>query len=166
MSSAQQRVREMLSRFEEQAAAAAQLKDKMSEIRGEARSQDGAVTVTVAPSGAVLDLRLSPEAMRRSHTELQQTIVQTIRQATQRAAETMNATVEPVLGDRAEQFREAYQAHGAQPPADVDAAAEPAPSPAPPAADRPAQPPRSRPNRPLRDDDPGDEDFSRDSFLR
>ncbi|GAB2664998.1 hypothetical protein GCM10027271_24910 [Saccharopolyspora gloriosae] len=174
MSSAQQRIQEMLARFEEQATAAAQLKDKMGAIRGEARSQDGAVTVAVAPSGAVLDLRLSQQAMRQSHTALQQAIMQTIRQATQQAAETMNATVEPVLGDRAEQFREAYNAHGAQPPAGLDdqPAARPEPPAAPPRAETPpAAPNRPAPNAPStpptrRGQDWDDEDFSRDSFLR
>ncbi|WP_243792333.1 YbaB/EbfC family nucleoid-associated protein [Saccharopolyspora gloriosae] len=167
MSSAQQRVQEMLARFEEQASAAAQLKDKMSAIRGEASSQDGSVTVAVAPSGAVLDLRLSQQAMRQSHTALQQTIMQTIRQATQQAAETMNATVEPVLGDRAEQFREAYNAHGAQPPAGLDDQPAPRPErPATPSAEKPAgtSTPPSGSNRRAQDWD--DDDFSRDSFLR
>ncbi|MFR9729561.1 YbaB/EbfC family nucleoid-associated protein [Saccharopolyspora sp. MS10] len=151
MSTAQQRIREMMARFEEQASAAARLKDEMGAVRGEARSQDGAVSATVAPSGAVLDLRLSPEAMRRSHSELQNSIMQTIRQATQQAAEAMNATVEPVLGDRADQFRAAYQAHGATPPAEPGA--EQRPAPAPPASRRP------------RGDDP-DDDHAPDSFLR
>lgn len=170
MSSAQQRIQEMLARFEEQASAAAQLKDKMGAIRGEARSQDGAVTVTVAPSGAVLDLRLSQQAMRQSHTELQQAIMHTIRQATQQAAETMNATVEPVLGDRAEQFREAYNAHGARPPAGLDDQAATRPEPSgtanPPSAGNRSDGPSTPPATARRPQGWDDDDFSRDSFLR
>lgn len=110
-----ERIQQMMQRFEQQAAEAAQVKDKMSELRGEARSQDGAVAVTVAPSGAVLDLQLSAGAMRQSHGALQQSIIGTIREATQRAAQQMDETVQPILGDRAEQFKEAFRAHGAEP---------------------------------------------------
>jgi hypothetical protein len=69
------------------------------------------VTVTVAPSGAVLGLQLSPLAMRRSHTQLQQEILAVFRQATQQAATALEQTVQPMLGARMEQFKEAFAAH-------------------------------------------------------
>ncbi|MGJ7906910.1 YbaB/EbfC family nucleoid-associated protein [Actinopolyspora sp. H202] len=53
-----ERIQRMMSDFEQQAAKAAEVKDQMSELRGTARSKDGTIEVTVAPSGAVLDLRL------------------------------------------------------------------------------------------------------------
>ncbi|MFD8498524.1 YbaB/EbfC family nucleoid-associated protein [Amycolatopsis sp. NPDC059657] len=101
--------------FEEQAAKAGELKDKIAQLKGHARNPDGSITVTVAPSGAVLGLQLSPLAMRRSHTQLQQEILATIRQATQQAAGLMMETVTPLLGDRAAQFQEALNAHAPQP---------------------------------------------------
>ncbi|MEV8606418.1 hypothetical protein AB0383_00415 [Amycolatopsis sp. NPDC051373] len=61
---------------------------------------------------------VSPQAMRRSHTALQQEILGAIRSATQQAAAALNQTVEPVLGERAEQFREAFNAH-VEPPGRV-----------------------------------------------
>jgi hypothetical protein len=51
--------------------------------------------------------------MRYSHTQLQQEILNTIRQATEQAAQALQATVTPVLGDRAAQFSEAFNAHSA-----------------------------------------------------
>lgn len=161
MSGAQERIQEMLRRFEEQATAAAQLKDKMGEIRGEARSRDGAVTATVAPSGAVLDLKLGPEAVKQSHTALQAAIMQTIREATQQAAETMNATVEPVLGDRAEQFREAFNAGAVQPMTGTTGREE-----QPESRPAPSGPAQAKPAAARREQDWDDDDFSGQSFLR
>ncbi|MDP9644340.1 DNA-binding protein YbaB [Actinopolyspora lacussalsi] len=109
------RIQRMMSDFEQQAAKAAEVKDRMSELRGTARSEDGNIEVTVAPSGAVLDLRLESGAVRQSHTALQQSLLDTIRQATQDAAARMDETVQPLLGDRAEQFKQAFNSHGAQP---------------------------------------------------
>ncbi|SDP69720.1 Conserved DNA-binding protein YbaB [Actinopolyspora xinjiangensis] len=110
-----ERIQRMMSDFEQQAAKAAEVKERMSELRGTARSEDGTVEVTVAPSGAVLDLRLESGAVRQSHTALQRSLLDTIRQATQDAAARMDETVQPLLGDRAEQFKQAFNSHGAQP---------------------------------------------------
>ncbi|CAL9406849.1 hypothetical protein SUDANB95_01569 [Actinosynnema sp. ALI-1.44] len=105
------RLDEAIRSFQEQAGKVAQIKDKLAELRGQARNGDGSVVVTVAPSGAVLGLQLSPNAMRMSHTQLQQEILGTIRQATQNAAQALQDTVGPVLGDKAAQFQEAFSAH-------------------------------------------------------
>ncbi|ONI80044.1 hypothetical protein ALI144C_24665 [Actinosynnema sp. ALI-1.44] len=98
--------------FEEQAARASRLKERLAELKGSARSSDGSVTVTVAPSGAVLGLQLSPGAMNRTHTQLTQEILSTIRQATQQAAAMTEEVVRPVVGDEQfERFQEAFRAH-------------------------------------------------------
>ena len=144
---------EKIRAFQEQAAKAGQLKDKISELRGQARSGDGSVTVTVAPSGAVLGLQLSPNAMKYSHTQLQQEILATIRAATQQAAQMLQDTVTPVLGDHAERFKDAFNAHSAV--MMPDATAPNVAPPAPPAGNRP------RP-APVSDDD----DFGGNSILR
>ncbi len=145
----------MMRKFEEQAAAAADLKEKMGSIKGEASSQDGSVTVTVAPSGAVLNLQLSANAMRQSHTALQAAIMGAIRQATQKAAEQMDETVQPILGDKAEQFKQAFNAHGVQPtpPGGADSPGSTVPTPS-----------RQSPSERRPDDD--DDDFTDGSFLR
>ncbi|SFR22388.1 YbaB/EbfC DNA-binding family protein [Lentzea waywayandensis] len=154
-------IEQKIRAFQEQAARAGQLKDKIAELRGQARSGDGSVTVTVAPSGAVLGLQLSPNAMKYSHTQLQQEILATIRAATQQAAQALQDTVTPVLGDQAERFKDAFSAHSAvmMPEAPTPNAAPNVPQnvtpPAPPAGNRP------RP-RPVSDDD----DFGGNSILR
>ena len=137
---ASERIQEMMRRFEEQAQQAGQLKEQMQEVRGQAHSADGSVSVEVAPSGAVMDLKLTPEAMRQSHAALQQAILGAISTATQNAAQQMNEVVDPVLGERAEQFKEAFNAHSPTPPA------------------RPAE--SEQPG------DWGDDDFSDSSYLR
>ncbi|TVT50111.1 YbaB/EbfC family nucleoid-associated protein [Amycolatopsis rhizosphaerae] len=127
------RLDEVMRGFQQQAVKAAELKAKIAELRGHGRSPDGAVSVTVAPSGAVLGLQLTPAAMRRSHTQLQQEILGAIRQATQQAAATLQETVQPLLGDRAEQFRQAFNAG-------LPAVEPSGPPPAPPSIPRPGAP--------------------------
>ncbi|MGW4213053.1 YbaB/EbfC family nucleoid-associated protein [Lentzea sp. NPDC004789] len=158
---------EKIRSFSEQAARAGQLKDKISELRGQARSGDGSVTVTVAPSGAVLGLQLSPNAMKYSHTQLQQEILATIRAATQQAAQMLQETVAPVLGDQADRFKEAFNAHAGvmlpdAPPQQPQQQQQYAPPPPPPPhMQRPAPGNRPRP-APVSDDD----DFGGNSILR
>ncbi|MFI6097993.1 YbaB/EbfC family nucleoid-associated protein [Lentzea sp. NPDC051213] len=155
---------EKIRAFQEQAAKAGQLKDKISELRGQARNGDGSVTATVAPSGAVLGLHLSPNAMKYSHTQLQQEILATIRAATQQAAQALQDTVTPVLGDQAERFKDAFNAHSGVMMPDA-----PAPNVAPPQQNVPPPPPVSRPapgNRPRPAPVSDDDDFGGNSILR
>ncbi|MFC3449462.1 YbaB/EbfC family nucleoid-associated protein [Amycolatopsis speibonae] len=146
--------------FQEQAAKAAELKDKIAGLRGSARNADGTVAVTVAPSGALLGLQLSPKAMNRTHTALQQDILKAIREATQQAAAAMQQTVQPILGDRAEQFKEAFNAHveplgpSAPPPAESLAG---------PAVQQPVRTQRPARPAPSEDDDFGGPILRRDS---
>jgi hypothetical protein len=60
MAGAAERIQEMLRNFEEQAAKAGQLQSAVQDMRGTATSDDRSITVSVAPSGAVLDLQLAP----------------------------------------------------------------------------------------------------------
>ncbi|NUT96038.1 MAG: YbaB/EbfC family nucleoid-associated protein [Saccharothrix sp.] len=142
------RLDDAIRSFQEQAGKVAQIKDKLAELRGQARNGDGSVVVTVAPSGAVLGLQLSPNAMRMSHTQLQQEILGTIRQATQNAAQALQDTVGPVLGDKAAQFQEAFSAHSPiQPlgPEPVTTVPPNGPQPPPPTRPQPPQMPRQQP---------------------
>jgi hypothetical protein len=68
VSEREERLDAAIRSFEEQAKQAAQLNDQISALRGDTCNADGSVTVSVAPSGSVLGLQLSPLAMRRSHT--------------------------------------------------------------------------------------------------
>ena len=157
MSDRRAHLEEKIRAFQEQAARAGQLKDQISQLRGQARSGDGAVTVSVAPSGAVLGLQLSPTAMKYSHTQLQQEILATIRAATQQAAQMLQDTVTPVLGDQAERFKDAFNAHSN---AMMPEAPQPV-APPPPPVSRPPQGNRPRP-APVSEDD----DFGGNSILR
>ena len=103
----QERVERMLRSFEERVQQISQAQEKLRELQGTARSGDGAITVTVSPAGAVLDLRLSPDAMKRSHTALQQDILKAIRLATANAAQRMDTELEPILGEHLAEAKQA-----------------------------------------------------------
>lgn len=164
-----------MRRFEEQAARASALKESMAQLKGSARNADGSVTVTVAPSGAVLGLQLGPAAMKKSHTQLTQEILGTIRQATLQAAAAMEHLVRPAVGEaQFAQFQEAFRAHAPDMPPPVGPSAPPAPAslPAPPPpgvsrADFSTPPPapirNPRPPRTVEDGD--DDDFSTGSIF-
>lgn len=168
VSSASERIQEMMRKFEEQAQKASELQSAMQGMQGTASSPDRSVTVTVAPSGAVLDLRLAPNAVRQSANDLQQQIMATIRQATASAAEQLNNTVAPILGDQFDKFQEAFNVEGMTiKPTTGDETpnqAEPAATPSPQREPNAGQAPSKRP--PQRSTDYGDDDFSAGSFLR
>ena len=115
----------MVTDFEAQVAKAGEVRAAMAELKGHGRNQDGSVTVTVAPSGAVLGLRLTADAMRRNHTQLQQEILAAIRQGTLAAASAMEQAARPLLGDRYDELRAAFNAHA---PEVVGPSAPPSPS--------------------------------------
>ncbi len=163
---AEEALNRMMRRFEEQAARASALRENIANLKGSARNADGTVTVTVAPSGAVLGLNLTPAAVNKSHTQLAQEILATIRAATQQAAQAMEDTVRPALGEQQyQQFQDALRAHSPQveglgpttpPPSSA------LPQPGSPAAERPSAPPR----RPAPADEPGDDDDFGGSIFR
>lgn len=146
----------MMRRFEEQAARASALRENIAQLKGSARNADGSVAVTVAPSGAVLGLNLTPAAVTKSHTQLAQEILATIRAATQQAAQAMEDTVRPALGEQQyQQFQDALRAHAPRVDGLGPTAPPPAstlPQPGNPAAERPAA---SREPRAGDDDDFG-----------
>ncbi|MEU3648775.1 YbaB/EbfC family nucleoid-associated protein [Lentzea sp. NPDC034063] len=153
MTDRQERMQGLMRSFEEQAKKAGALQEAMKDLRGVGRSRDGAVTVTAATSGAVLGLQLAPNAMNRSHVQLQQEILDAIRMATQNAAQQLEQVVAPILGDRLQQFKDGMAASGVEPimpsaPPPPGAPQQPSPpqaqSPFPPAA-APGPAPRNRP---------------------
>lgn len=152
----QQRMQALMRSFEEQAKKAGELQQVMKDVRGVGRSRDGAVTVTTAASGAVLGLQLAPNAMSRSHVQLQQEILDAIRMATQSAAQQLEAVVAPVLGDQLQQIKEGMAASGVEPimPSAPPPPGAPPQSPYPPQAQPPYPPAPPRPaqrNRPPQD---------------
>lgn len=169
MSSASERIQEMMRKFEEQAQKASELQSAMQGLQGTASSPDRSVTVTVAPSGAVLDLRLAPNAVRQSANDLQQQIMATIREATASAAEQLNSTVAPILGDQFDKFQEAFNVEGAaiKPSAGDETPTTAGPAPSGATYREPSAGPATSKRPPQRNagyDD--DDDFSAGSFLR
>lgn len=65
-----------------------------------ATSADRAITVTVAPNGALLDLRLDDAATRKPAAELAAEILATARRARQSAATSVAEAFVPLGGDR------------------------------------------------------------------
>lgn len=157
MTDREQRMKSLLRSFEEQAKKAGELQQVMKDLRGVGRSQDGAVTVTAATSGAVLGLQLTASAMNRSHVQLQQEILDAIRMATQNAAQQLEQAVAPILGDQLQQFKDGMAASGVEPimpsaPPPPGAPPPPPPYPAQAQPPSPAAPPPAPRNRPVRDD--------------
>ncbi|MBB5956003.1 DNA-binding protein YbaB [Saccharothrix tamanrassetensis] len=77
----------------------------LESAQGTASSKDGAVTVTVAPNGALTDVRLTADAMRKSHAQLSAEIVAVARQAQRSAAVQVAETFEAVNGTDSETYR-------------------------------------------------------------
>ncbi len=63
-------------------------------------SEDKSITVTVAPNGALLDLRLADTATAKPAAELAEEIMATARQARQAAANSVAEAFVPIGGDR------------------------------------------------------------------
>lgn len=154
--------------FQEQADKAKQLQEAIKTMRGVGSAPDAGVGVTVAPSGAVIDLRLEPKSMQRSHTALQQAILGAIRQATANATAQLEEIAAPLLGDRMQQFKDAMGARedleirpetAPQRPSDEDLGGPVLQRRQPP----PPPPPPVRRSAPPVDDD---EDFGGGSVLR
>jgi len=112
-------------------ARAEQVKEQINAATGSSRSADGAVLVTVGPTGALQDLQLSSKADGMSSTQLAQLILRTAREAHRKVAEQMVQSVKPLIGDsEALSFLESQV-----PPAEEPAAQAQPSRPAPPAWD-------------------------------
>jgi DNA-binding protein YbaB len=80
-------------------ARAGEIKEQLASASASAQSPDGAVTVTVGPSGALQNVEFSPRAEGLSRTQLAQVILRTAREAHRRVAERMAQAVKPLIGD-------------------------------------------------------------------
>ncbi|MEV4604112.1 YbaB/EbfC family nucleoid-associated protein [Amycolatopsis sp. NPDC049253] len=127
-------------------------------------SRDGAVTVTLAPNGALRNLRLTRRACELGEARLTTTIMETVRQAQSQTARVVTSSVESILGGG-----EAVEMMKSFLPPEPAAADEvnqnkfveySEPNEAPPPPRPPVTPPASRPaprRRPARDDRDDDE---------
>ncbi|MCU7729204.1 YbaB/EbfC family nucleoid-associated protein [Actinoplanes sp. KI2] len=82
----------------QQAARTADLARQVSALTGQARSADGAITVTVGSTGQVEDLDLTDEVHGRSGRELSREILAVMRAAQRRLSEQVTAEVDRTVG--------------------------------------------------------------------
>ncbi len=98
-------MREFETKIADAQAKAAAVQQGLASASGSASSKDGAVSVSVSPTGALTDLRLTPEAMDKSHTQLAAEIVAVARQAQRAAALQVAETFEQVGGAGSETYQ-------------------------------------------------------------
>ncbi|MGH4022487.1 MAG: YbaB/EbfC family nucleoid-associated protein [Pseudonocardiaceae bacterium] len=72
--------------------------EQLREVSETVSSRDGAVTVTVSPSGALQDLQFSPRVGEMSHVQLSALVMETVRGAQARVAHKVVELVEPLAG--------------------------------------------------------------------
>lgn len=127
-------------------------------------SRDGAVTVTLAPNGALSDIQLGRRACELGEARLTATIMETVRQAQSQTARAVTSAAESIIGNgEAVEMMKSFLPPDPAAGDDVDESkfvehiepdeAPPPPKPpmTPPPASRPA--PRRRPARNDTDDD-------------
>lgn len=78
-----------------------EMQQQIQQASATLRSPDGAVTVTVAPNGALQHIEFSPRAAEMSHVQLGQAVMATVRRAQAQAAQQVAAVVEPQFGGTA-----------------------------------------------------------------
>jgi DNA-binding protein YbaB len=98
-------MREFESKIADAQAKAAAVQQGLANAQGSASSKDGTVSITVAPNGALTNVRLTAEAMRMSHTQLATEIMTVARQAQREAAVQVAETFGQVEGAGSESYR-------------------------------------------------------------
>ena len=133
-----------------------QMQEQIQHASSTVTAPNEAVTVRVAPNGALQHIEFSPTAMRLTHVQLSQLVMQTVQKAQIQAAEQVASIVEPEFsGTEAMDFLRSFipqQEEEEPPPPQEDGQVMrevswngPAPQPAPP----------PRPQRPADDDEDG-----------
>jgi len=98
-------MRDFEAKIADARAKAAAVQEGLANAGGSAASDDGAVTVVVAPNGALTDVRLTDAAMRKSSAQLSAEIVEVARKAQRGAAVRVAETFEAVEGAGSETYR-------------------------------------------------------------
>jgi DNA-binding protein YbaB len=88
-----------VQRVDGQFAGIGEMQQELAALEVVATSPDRAVTVVAGPSGAVKDIRLTDQAMRRPPQALAAALMATLRQAVAEAARRQAGIVENALGD-------------------------------------------------------------------
>lgn len=125
---------------------AQEIQEKLRESTGTAQSQDGAVRVTVGPTGALTNLELSPRAGQLTQVQLAQLILRTAREAHRQAGAQMQEAIRPLIGDSDAMAYLESQLPAPEDPAPPQPPAQgPQPPQNPPYQQRPPQPPQATP---------------------
>lgn len=75
-----------------------QMQEQIQSASSTLTSPNEAVTVRVAPNGALQHIEFSPTAMRLTHVQLSQLVMQTVQKAQIQSAEQVASIVEPEFG--------------------------------------------------------------------
>lgn len=75
-----------------------QMQEQIQHASSTVTSPNEAVTVRVAPNGALQHIEFSPTAMRLTHVQLSQLVMQTVQKAQIQSAEQVASIVEPEFG--------------------------------------------------------------------
>jgi len=78
--------------------AAAMLRDELATVRGRAQSRDRVATVTVGPSGTLVDVEFTPQAERVSPDALRSAVLEAFAAAQARAQEQVVALTSRIPG--------------------------------------------------------------------
>jgi DNA-binding protein YbaB len=132
---------------------------QLAETSGTGQSPDGAVTATVAPTGALQDIKVNARATKMSPEQLSHSIMAAVRAAQAKASAALVSAFQP-LGEGTDTMNmildyipkpdEVDELPGEEQP---EFAAIEDPEPPAPAPKAPAPPPPTRPNRPASEDE-------------
>ncbi len=98
MAGAEQRLAEYTRRVNEIQRRAEETQERIKTLRARATSQDGSVSVVLAPGGRLESLTLSPRSLSLGHERLAATITQTIQAAHAEAAAQTQQALQPLVG--------------------------------------------------------------------
>ncbi|WP_067792916.1 YbaB/EbfC family nucleoid-associated protein [Actinomadura formosensis] len=88
-----------IDRIQKQVKQALAVVDQLSELTGEAESEDGYIRVTVQPNGMLDRLDINPRAMKQGSEALSEEITKTILAAQQSLATKSQELMAPLTGD-------------------------------------------------------------------
>ncbi|GGL10663.1 YbaB/EbfC family nucleoid-associated protein [Nocardia jinanensis] len=90
------RMHDMLDAYEQQQAQVGEVRQQLTDLRVQAVTSDGSIQVTVDSAGAVLEVRVTPAAMRGTAGQLSGLLTDTAREAARLAKEHSEAVMAPL----------------------------------------------------------------------
>lgn len=89
-------VHDMMDTFAQQQTRLGEVREQLDELRVQATSSDQAVTVTVDAAGSVVEVRITPAAMRSTAEQLGQLVTGVAQEAARSAKQQADALLEPL----------------------------------------------------------------------